>query len=325
MGDKVMKQKRNFREIFFFMICFLIPLYAFCDTCIDIANKSINIREKITNNPMKVEYTLEETRFYPNYKILRFLPDDKVVIERSDIKHKTQDGVRITTGTLNYSNQYNLPYGDATRRIVIVWDEKRYQLKEYWSNKSDPKIIETYDGSTTKIYFAPEHRSTKTCKTYIKKYGQTYKGKIPRFKQFTFYPYEVWFRFKINQEFPMKTLSDNTILIDNARQYSYKKSEIIVSPKDQYMILSRDIIEKDDSRSIVKVNKTVNLGGFVFPSDVEKKEYDSYERPLLFAHYYNFSYQILQKEEVENICQFEFPEGTEIGTFPFFPDDKMED
>ena len=271
---------------------------------------------------MKVSYTLEETSFYPHFNIIRFTSDDKVVVEIVTNKIRTKEGDKSTTSILNYSKEYQVPFGSTKRKTIILWDKNRVQLKEFWGTREteEPTVIETYDGTQTKVYFSPEYTNMETNEKLIKKYGKIYEGKLeaPRFPRF--YPYEVWMQWEINREFPMMKLPDNTIFIDNAEFYSYKKSEIIVSPRDQYMIISRDFIHPNNSQNLIKVNNTVTVGDFIMPSDIEIKEYDTEEKPRVFKHYYDFSYQLLEDKDLDNLFKYEFPEGTKIGKLPFLPE-----
>jgi len=312
------------RFIIFITVLILLQLesYVLSQTSIDITKSSYLQREKIVNIPMKVSYTSEETSFYPHFSIISFISDDKVEVEIVHEKVGTKEGDKSTTSILNYSKEYQVPFVTTKKKIIILWDKNRVQLKEFWERREteEPTVVENYDGTQTKVYFAMEYRRGKTGEKLIIKDGAIYEGRLKSPRHFRFYPYEVWLRKDIYREFPMKTLPDNTILIDNAEFYSYKKSEIIVSPRDQYMIIYRDFIHPDNSHDFIKVNNTVTVGDFIMPSDIVIKEYDSEEKPKVFKHYYDFSYQLLEDKDLDNLFKYEFPEGTKIDKLPFLPE-----
>ena len=270
----------------------------------EITNQIENTRNEIAGTPLKIIYTLETTKFYPESSISNTLSDNKVEIELPNVKTVDSSGHTVNASTTGeYSSVYNLPCTRNAVRVTMVRSDKIIYYKQENLDKEGHDTIWAFDGKKTK--FLHQGRT----KRKIVNEGAIYDGYK---KIYDLMDPSLMGHFTPagkSDAYDIVDLPDKNISI-SMKQKDFKK-ELILTPGEDSIILSH-VMEKGNARRSLNINKTAKVGNLILPAEIEKKRIQDSGNPGVFFHLKDIQYEILEPEELNNYSTFDFPEGTII-------------
>jgi hypothetical protein len=251
---------------------------------------------------LKITHTFEKTIFYPNYRIVEILPDNKAKVEKPN-STIVRPGEETEKTIMDYSMEYQLPFKKNIENGILLMFKDRYRFERWDPETEVGHLIEVYDGKDTRILINT-YRIDAT--NEIKKEGKIYRGQMKSIA-YKFNPLMAW----APKDWPpdsytMEKQKDEKLLFKSIKEN--KKYEALISPKN-FMFLS-SILEKGRAKKVFRVNQTVNAQDLIFPSDLEEMKYNGEGTPEYFFHFRDVKYEILKIDEFDKQCKLEFPAGT---------------
>lgn len=299
-----MKTNKVFMYLVLLMICLCVMSISFgqSSSLSSTRNAIKSYKEKIINTPLKINLKFKKTIFYPDYKILEILPENKAKIqELNSGKNAAGDEIKI----MDYSHEYQIPYKEHEEYVLIFMFQDRYYYERWDPQNNDVgHYIEAYDGKDSMIMNSFVIADTGNKKIEGKIYRGTSKSIAIKFNPLMAWGAKDW----PSDSYSLSNRDDGKIKIE----YNNENGKFIslLSPRN-YMFLST-CIEKPNFKTEMHVNNTVDINDMSLPSDIEQLKFDHERKPEYIFHFKDVKYEIISSDEFNTKCKIQLPEGTII-------------
>jgi hypothetical protein len=303
--EDFMKKHGKLMYLILILAFILISTSICAESYEDVINNACIYKQEVIDTPLEITYDCETITYH--HKICAKKPPPGCTGNMRKCISSSEGECYYSDISVEYFLENNVRYSVGTIKIVFIKAKNKYRIEKWEEGEDEPRTVEVFDGNEYKVFKRKIDR-----KKVERKEGKVYESRLP-LKMMRFKPSSVW----PGKFIKTKTLSDFEELQNGDLKY-YRESENgsfqrIFSPDNNYMMKLQDRVMNELSRRCLKVSDTVKVGSLILPADVKKEIYTGEKLlPSTLEHFTNFKYRILSEEEVDALCNYKFPEGTEV-------------